>query len=64
MTNTTNDEGWGWPLLAKKPHFFVKGVSLCRRWMFMGLLSDDLEPRSLDCVACTKKLASRGATRS
>lgn len=49
------DRGWGWPLNAKAPHFFVSGRSLCGRWMYYGPLED---ARSVDgdCKACTKAM--------
>jgi hypothetical protein len=49
--------GWGWPGLAKKAHYFVKGRSLCGKWLFTG----DSEGKELefrgddDCAACFKK---------
>jgi hypothetical protein len=32
-------EGWGWPGLAKKAHYFVASESLCRKWLFTGALN-------------------------
>jgi hypothetical protein len=34
------NEGWAMPGNAKKFHFYVNGISLCGRWMF---LAPDLE---------------------
>lgn len=53
-------EGWGWPGLASKPHYFAAGssTSLCGRWMYTG----PREPHTgttgpKDCQACVRKLA-------
>ena len=55
-------EGWGWPGLSKKAHYFKDHRSLCRKWLFGGAL----EPHTGsfgpdDCVGCKKKLAARAA---
>lgn len=54
------EEGWGFPELSKKAHYFVEGRSLCGRWAYTGAL----EPAALaspdDCAACTRKLTKRG----
>jgi hypothetical protein len=49
--------GWGWPQLSKKAHYFVDGRSLCSRWLFFGEV-DDVKADSKgpdDCAACRKK---------
>lgn len=56
-TATTPTEGWQWPGLAGKAHYFRGGQSLCRRWMltsqeFQGGL--DSPPSKSDCVACRR----------
>lgn len=51
--------GWGWPLNARKPHFFEKGevVSLCGRWMYVGERGG---PYVTDgCAVCSRKLGAR-----
>ena len=55
-------EGWGWPLNSRKAHYFVKGRSLCGKWMFFGRLQtegDDGSETSNDCKGCLKKLRKR-----
>ena len=53
-------EGWGWPGLAKKSHYFVDGMSLCRRWLYMGMLEAETHKRSPDdCMPCRRKLDKR-----
>ena len=56
-------EGWGFPGLARKAHYFVDSMSLCRRWgLYQGLLSaDDGRPSPDDCVECRRELAKRSA---
>lgn len=57
MANLSKDRGWAWPLLAKKPHYFVGGRSLCGKWMFLGDCEKD---RGIDtpedCKSCQRKL--------
>ncbi len=53
-------EGWGWPLLARKVHYFRGAKALCRRWMFGGALSSEdrgnfTAPGPDDCVVCFRK---------
>ena len=48
--------GWGWPLLARKAHWFEHSISLCGKWMFLGDLNPDLESAPDDCALCTRKL--------
>lgn len=55
-------EGWGWPLNARKAHYFIGSVSLCGGWMFGGDLEEgkDQTPSSIDdCRDCTRRLAKR-----
>lgn len=62
MTNEepTNLEfaGWGYPLMAKKGHYYSKGqsVSLCGKWLFTGERYQEGPNTGLHCAACTKKL--------
>lgn len=58
MKPGARSEGWGWPIKATKPHFFVDGRSLCGRWLFTG----NVEPGPArvgmqDCKACSTALA-------
>lgn len=54
-------QGWGWPLLAMKPHYFVDGRSLCGAWTF-GYRTDLTPGRGrgeLDCARCQERLARK-----
>lgn len=54
-----NSEGWAWPMLASRAHFFREGRSLCGNWLFTGELSEGQElgekPRKDDCKSCWRK---------
>lgn len=56
-TPDKTNQGWSWPGLSKKAHYFVSGRSLCGKW---ALFIDDLDPSgtssSDDCAACTRRL--------
>lgn len=57
-------EGWFWLLNSRKLHFFVDGISLCRRWMLMGGRPEENQtlgshPGPDDCAACWKKAKAR-----
>lgn len=57
-------EGWGWPPITRKAHYFVEGRSLCGNWGSLGMIP--LEPEDGkrspdDCKTCTKKLLRREA---
>jgi hypothetical protein len=53
-------EGWGWPYLARKCHYFTGDTSLCRRWLYTGELSPDTGTTGPDdCTPCTRRLAAR-----
>lgn len=52
-------EGWGWPLLSRKAHYFVKHRALCGRWLYMGVLENDKHDSPDNCTACNKRRASR-----
>lgn len=55
--------GWGWPMLSRKAHYFVDGVSLCRKWMFTGEVSGDPDkPGADDCKDCVRRAAKRKGT--
>jgi hypothetical protein len=57
-------QGWGFPGLAKKAHYFQGALSLCGKWMFMGECTPETDVRSPDdCVACRKKLDSQNLVR-
>jgi len=53
-------DGWAWPGLARKAHFFREGRSLCGRWLYTGPLcqnqvEDDMAPGREDCWKCFLK---------
>lgn len=52
-------EGWGFPALAKKAHYFQEGsaTSICGGWMYTGPREPDEFESSDDCKTCRKKLA-------
>jgi hypothetical protein len=56
--------GWGWPGLSRKAHYFVGGRSLCGSWLFFGALTAEQavaeKPGPDDCARC-HKLASKAA---
>jgi hypothetical protein len=54
-------EGWGWPMLSKKAHYFDGSTSLCRRWLYMAELKPDEFRGPDDCKACCKLLDKRKA---
>ena len=54
-------EGWGFPYLSKKAHWFIESRSLCGKWMYMGVLHPDLFESPDDCAACRRKLEPRKA---
>lgn len=51
-------EGWAWLLNADKFHYFVKGRSLCCKYLLLGAF-DKCEPRTDTdkCADCRKKVA-------
>jgi hypothetical protein len=64
MTTTRDQEGWAFPALAKKAHYFVNVESLCGRWWFTGQLDENQKtpekPQKTDCVECHRKAVKRG----
>lgn len=59
-TATKTTDGWGWPMLSRKAHYFTDGMSLCRKWMFTGgpsgSQSTDEERGPDDCAQCHRKV--------
>ena len=49
-------EGWGFPGLSRKAHYFRGARSLCRKWMFTGHLEPDTGTSADDCAACSRAL--------
>lgn len=53
-------EGWGWPINSRKAHYYIGGMSLCRKWMMLGGNLEQGNDDSADnCKACKTKLAKR-----
>lgn len=52
-----NIQGWGFPALANKAHYFSSGdaTSLCNKWMFTGPRVDGMHDHPDNCVVCMKK---------
>jgi len=59
---TLQSEGWNWIYNSPKWHYFVDGVSLCKRWMLFSI------PKNLEqgnnnspdnCKTCRKALLKR-----
>jgi len=51
---TTQKSGWGWPQLARKAHYFVDGMSLCRHWMFTGSTYERADDNEDNCATCMR----------
>ena len=50
-------EGWAFPALARKFHYFKEGRSLCGKWFFLGDLITDTGTDSMrDCKPCQRKV--------
>jgi len=55
----TTIEGWGWPGLSRKAHYFVNSISLCCHWAYTGPLEQGKDNSPDNCAACRKKLEKR-----
>lgn len=59
-------EGWGWPELSRKAHYFVGKRALCLKWLYAGpalrtqSVSDKRGPD--DCAICHKRAQGRTPT--
>ena len=53
--------GWGYPIMAKKGHYFKAGevISICGKWMYAG--ERHQSARNLHCAVCKKKLEKLNA---
>lgn len=60
--NLTPDDvvhGWGWPAAARKMHYFVGPVSLCRKWLYTGYRGSEPDQalhESWACMTCSRKI--------
>jgi len=57
----TFEEGWGWPMRARKAHWFADNalISLCGRWMYSGPREKSPASSKDDCTVCRRKLEDR-----
>lgn len=52
-------EGWGWPMLSRKCHYFRDGRALCGKWLYTGEYTPDTKNATPDdCATCLKKRQS------
>ena len=51
--------GWGWPMNAKKAHFYAEGeiISICGKWLYTGMRDGSDLSSPDDCAVCTRKKA-------
>lgn len=56
MAAAALNEGWGWPMRASKPHYFVDGHSLCGRCHWDGPVELGRPRPDLDCTHCVAAL--------
>lgn len=49
-------EGWGWPPLSKKAHYFDGGRSLCGKWLFLGVVEQGGDESPDNCQQCRREL--------
>ena len=47
-------EGWGWPALTRRAHYFRQARSLCGRWMYQGELTQGNDDSNDNCTTCKK----------
>lgn len=57
-------EGWGWPLLSRKAHYFAEDgslgkTSLCRKWLYGGVLEQGDDDSPDNCTECRRRLEKR-----
>lgn len=52
-------EGWGFPINSKKAYYFVNGMALCNKWMYLGELEQGNNDSPDNCSVCRKKLERR-----
>lgn len=56
-------EGWGHPLIGRKWHYFVGGISLCGRYRYMGELEQGNDTSPDNCVTCARRMLKARAER-
>lgn len=63
-TRAKDQQGWAWPINARKAHYFVFGRSLCGNWIFLGKRQSQGDPDKEspdDCRACRRAYDERRA---
>jgi hypothetical protein len=51
------DAGWGWPVTAKRAHYFKRGRALCGSWIFLTKAKFAPSYDGPDaCAMCTRRL--------
>lgn len=50
-------EGWGFPLNARKAHYFRRGelISLCSKMMYAGPRENDNHESTDNCAECMRR---------
>lgn len=57
MSMTEVKTGWGWPINARKAHFYVDSFSLCKKWtLFGGQVENGNDDSPDNCKTCKKEL--------
>lgn len=60
-TGDPPDRGWAFPNGARKAHYFIGTLSLCRRYgLYFGPLYDDKHDSPDNCVKCKRLRADEG----
>lgn len=54
-------EGWAFPGLSRKAHYFVDKRSLCGKWLYFEELEQGNDDSPDNCTACKKALQRRKA---
>ena len=53
-------EGWAFPTEASKAHYFVLSRSLCKKWIYRGVLDQGADWVKRDhCVVCHRERIKR-----
>jgi hypothetical protein len=65
MPDTEKKDGWGFPLLSKKAHYFSVATarSLCGRWAYTGEYEQGNDNHPINCAECRRRLRVSAAMR-
>ena len=47
--------GWAWPDNSRKAHYFVEGISLCRKMLFLGITDPGNNDSPDNCAKCQRE---------